>query len=70
MPEFRVKVRKDITYEAEFVVKAESDDHVDLAVAAAIEADALAAKPQGIGYGTIEWELFDDSFEIIESSEA
>ena len=60
MPEVRVKVRKDITYEAEFVVKAKSEDHIDLAVAEALKKDE----------GHIEWELFDDSFEVIESSEA
>ena len=60
MPEFRVKVYLTETYEAEFVVSAEDDDHVEHAVADMLKKDEAEH---------IEWELHDDSFEVIEASE-
>lgn len=63
MPEFRVKVHLTKTHEAEFVVSAEDEDGVEDAVDKALAEDALAKRP------VINWELFNDSFEVIEASE-
>ena len=63
MPEYRCKVYYTETFEAEIVVKAFSEEEVDLAVELVIKADKLLGKP------TIEWELHDDSFEVVETSE-
>lgn len=70
MAEAKVIVDYTETHRAEIVVSVSDPDdegQIEAAVDKALAHDRLMAKPQSFDKGQINWELQNDSFEVIES---